>query len=278
MPPTDPSDHTGPTGTERARAADRGPAVELVGLTKRYGERVAVDALSLRVPRGSCFGIVGPNGAGKTTTLRMATGLLRPDSGRALVDGIDVWVDPVEAKRRFGAVPDDLRLFERLTGRQLLTFTGRLRGLAEDVASARCEEVLDVLAMRSNADELVTDYSQGMRKKLGVGAAILHAPVVLFLDEPYESVDPVSARALQAVLDRYRADGGTVVLSSHVMATVERLCDHVAVVHDGRVVRSGPTRDVCSGASLEEAFVEAVGGRRTRKGLLDWLVPAAVEA
>jgi ABC-2 type transport system ATP-binding protein len=254
-----------------AALADTNAAVQAIGLRKAYGERVAVERVDLYVPRGAFFGVVGPNGAGKTTTLRMITCLLRPDEGTVIVDGLDVWADPVLAKTRFGVLPDDLRLFERLTGREFLTYVGLLRRLPEDLARQRCEEVLEVLGLLSSSNELVTDYSQGMRKKIALGAAILHVPSVLFLDEPFESVDPVSARVVQDVLGHYREAGGTVVFSSHVMETVERLCDHVAIVHGGRVIASGHTEDVRNGRTLEERFIESVGASEVRLDHLDWL-------
>jgi ABC-2 type transport system ATP-binding protein len=185
-------------------------AVEAVGLRKAYGEKVAVGCLDLAVPSGSFFGVVGPNGAGKTTTLRMMTGLLRPDAGRVVIDGIDVWANPIAAKERIGVLPDDLRLFDRLTGEQFLTYIGRLRRMDISEATKRCAEVLELLGLAESAKEIVADYSQGMRKKVALGAAIMHVPKVLFLDEPFESVDPVSSRMVQEVLAKFRADGGTV--------------------------------------------------------------------
>ena len=253
--------------TEHARR----PALLALGLQKRFGEKVAVAGVDLRVERGSFFGLVGPNGAGKTTTLRMITCLLRPDAGTVEVDGLDVWSDTTAAKSRFGVLPDDLRLFERLTGREFLTYVGLLRRLAPDVAKRRCDELLGVLGLSASANELVADYSQGMRKKVGLGAALLHVPAVLFLDEPFESVDPISARVIQDVLSHYRANGGTVIFSSHVMETVERLCDYVAIVHDGLVVATGPTDVVRNGRSLEQTFIEAVGATATGVEHLDWL-------
>lgn len=246
-------------------------AVDARGLRRVFGTRVAVDEVSLAVPRGSFFGVVGPNGAGKTTSLRMMTGLLKPDAGEVVVDGVNVWHDPVTAKARFGVLPDDLRLFERLTGREFLLYIGLLRRIPREIATQRTAELLDVLGMGRSSDELVADYSQGMRKKIGLGAALLHVPAVLFLDEPFESVDPVSARALQDVLAQFRASGGTIVFSSHVMATVERLCDRVAIVHAGRVVRTGSTAHVCNGTSLEDAFISSVGAMEVRADQLGWL-------
>ncbi len=254
------------------------PAVEAVGLQKRFGEKVAVSRVDLRVERGSFFGLVGPNGAGKTTSIRMITCLLRPDAGSAWVDGLDVWSNPMEAKRRFGVLPDDLRLFERLTGLELLVYVGLLRRLDPKVAKRRADELLEVLGLVRAQHELVTDYSQGMRKKIALGAALLHVPPVLFLDEPFESVDPVSSRTIQDVLAHYRASGGTVIFSSHVMETVERLCDHVAIVHDGTVVASGSTSDVCAGRTLEQAFIDSVGATRSDATNLEWLTPVGASA
>ena len=231
---------------------------------------MAVAGVDLEVPAGSFFGLVGPNGAGKTTTLRMTTGLLRPDGGTAVVDGVDVWRDPVAVKARMGVLPEDLRLFDRLTGAELLSFTGELRSMDARTIADRTTDLLDVLGLREAAGTMVVDYSQGMRKKIGLAAALLHAPRVLFLDEPFESVDPVSARTIRAVLERFTDAGGTVVFSSHVMDTVERLCDHVAVMAAGRLVAVGPTDVVRGGRPLEDVFVELVGAGSSGEGL-SWL-------
>ena len=245
--------------------------MQLLGLAKRFDAKVAVAGIELEVPAGSFFGLVGPNGAGKTTTLRMTTGLLRPDAGTAVVDGVDVWQAPVEAKRRMGVLPEDLRLFDRLTGSELLSYTGELRSMDRAVIAARSAELLDVLGLREAAGTMVVDYSQGMRKKIGLAAALLHAPRVLFLDEPFESVDPVSARTIRSVLQRFTDAGGTVVFSSHVMDTVERLCDHVAVMAAGRLVASGRLEAVRGGRPLEDVFVELVGAAGGGDAGLSWL-------
>jgi ABC-2 type transport system ATP-binding protein len=256
------------------------PALVLRGLSKSFAGRVAVSSIDLVVPRGSFFGMVGPNGAGKTTTLRMATGLLRPDAGTAEVEGIDVWQAGAEAslqaRRRIGVLPEDLALFDRLSGRQLLTYTGLLRGMPADVVGQRTEELLHVLGLGEAAGTLVVDYSHGMRKKVALAAALLHAPSVLFLDEPFEAIDPVSARTLRAVLGHHRAAGGTIIFSSHVMELVERLCDAVAVVHAGRLVAVGPLDEVRQGRSLEDAFVELVGAPVAQEQGLDWLGTSSV--
>jgi ABC-2 type transport system ATP-binding protein len=247
------------------------PAVVVRGLTKRFGPTVAVAGIDLTVPAGSLFGLIGPNGAGKTTTLRMATALLRPDAGSVEVDGVDVWRDPLGAKARFGVLPDDLRLFERLTGWEFLTFLGRLRRLEPTVIASRVPELFAVLGLDDARGKLVADYSQGMRKKIALAAAILHAPSVLFLDEPFESVDPVSAHTIQEVLQRFCAGSGTVVFSTHVLDVVERLCDSVAVIDRGQVVAQGAMDDVRGGERLEDVFVRLVGGLHAPGAELDWL-------
>ncbi|MEU2947960.1 ABC transporter ATP-binding protein [Nocardiopsis alba] len=250
------------------------PALELDSLTKTFDETRAADRVSLSVPRGSWTGLVGPNGAGKTTSLSMAVGLLRPDSGTARVLGVDVWAEPVEAKRRLGVLPDGLSLPERLTGGELLDYWGRLRGLDRDLTRDRSEEMLRILELdrAERNGTLIAEYSTGMRKKIGLATALLHAPEVLVLDEPYEAVDPVSARVLTAILRRYTDGGGTVVISSHVMALVERITDRVAIIADGRVLADGPL-DLVRGDDpvLEDTFVRLVGAREVGEGDLAWL-------
>lgn len=230
-------------------------------MVKRFGPKTAVDGLDLVVPVGSWFGVVGPNGAGKTTTIRMIVGLLRPDEGNVVVNGVQVWPDPTDVKRIVGVLPDDLRLFERLSGAELLLYVGLLRDLDRDVVLARSEQLLDVLGLTGSAHELVADYSTGMRKKIALAVALLHAPSVLLLDEPFESVDPVSSKVIVEVLDQYRRSGGTIVFSSHVMDTVERLCDHVAIVSEGNIVRAGPIDDLTENRTrrLEDIFIGSVG-------------------
>ncbi|HEY3682583.1 MAG TPA: ABC transporter ATP-binding protein [Streptosporangiaceae bacterium] len=246
-------------------------AVHAQGLWKRFGATDAVAGLDLMVPVGSFFGLVGPNGAGKTTTLSMMTGLLRPDAGAVRVAGADVWRDPLAVKARIGVLPEGLRLFERLSGRELLAFMGRLRGLSVAEVESRAEELLDVLGLTEAANTLVVDYSTGMRKKVALAAALLHNPSVLFLDEPFEGVDPVSASTIRAVLDRCIGAGATVIFSSHVMELVERLCDWVAVLDHGQVVAQGALKEVRGDRSLHEAFLEIVGVRSRGDEGLEWL-------
>lgn len=241
---------------------------------KRFDAKTAVDHLDLVVPTGSWFGVVGPNGAGKTTTIRMMVGLLRPDEGVVTVQGMPVWPDPTEIKKVVGVLPDDLRLFERLTGEELLVYIGLLRRLDRSSVLKRTEQLLDVLGLTDASNDLVADYSTGMRKKIALAAALLHSPSVLILDEPFESVDPVSSKVIVDVLQHYRSTGGTIVFSSHVMDTVERLCDHVAIVSSGQVVRAGPVDELTADSTvrLEDIFIEVVGGEAaSARDTLDWL-------
>ena len=245
-------------------------ALSIRTLTKRFGEKVAVDSLDLEVPSGSFFGLVGPNGAGKTTTLSMATGLLRPDAGTISIHGVDVWSNLIEAKRLVGVLSDGVRLFDRLTGTQLVTYAGLLSGMDREVVAPRVAELLGLLDLEGAGGTLVVDYSAGMTKKIALACALVHAPRLLVLDEPFESVDPVSAANIRDILEGFVRSGGTVIVSSHVMDLVQRMCDHVAVIANGRVLAAGPTDEVRGASSLEDRFVELVGGRRTGEGP-EWL-------
>ena len=250
------------------------PALQMMGLVKAFDRKVAVDRLSLDIPVSSFYGIVGPNGAGKTTSLSMATGLLKPDAGHALVHGVDVWAEPSRAKALLGVLPDGLRTFDRLNGLELVTYSGLLRGLDRDVVVPRATELVKVLGLWDAGTTLVADYSAGMRKKVHLACAMVHSPSILILDEPFEAVDPISAQTIQAILRDYAAAGGTVVISSHVMATVERLCDHVAIINAGRVVAAGTTEQVAAGGDLEQRFTELVGAQVRTEGLT-WLRPSS---
>ena len=219
---------------------------------------------------GSFYGIVGPNGAGKTTTLSMITGLLRPDSGSVTVNGIDVWADPTAAKRTIGVLPDRLRVFDRLTGAQLLYYAGTLRGLPSDVVRSRVEDLARAFGLEDAMGRLVSDYSAGMVKKVSLAAAMIHSPRVLVLDEPFESVDPVSAARVVKILQSYVDNGGTVVLSSHSMDFIQKVCDHVAIIVEGQVLAAGAVEDVRGPGTLEERFRELAGGRSAAEGM-EWL-------
>jgi ABC-2 type transport system ATP-binding protein len=246
-------------------------ALSLRGLSKTFGATVAVDSLDLEVPRGSFFGFVGPNGAGKTTTLSMATGLLRPDAGTAYILGHDVWSDTVRAKQLVGILPDGLRLFDRLTGLQLISYSGLLRGMERALVVERAHELLTALGLQDVGGTLVVDYSAGMTKKISLACALIHAPGLLVLDEPFEGVDPISTSTIRQILEGYAASGGTVILSSHVMDLVQRFCDRVAIVAAGRIRAVGTLEQVRSGISLEDRFVQLVGGRTDVGEGLGWL-------
>lgn len=251
---------------------DLQPALRTWGLFKRFGPKVAVEQFELTIPAGSYYGIVGPNGAGKTTTLSMATGLLAPDAGTAFVNGIDVWASPAEAKKELGILPDGFRLFDRLTGAELVTYAGLLRGMDPAIVKKRTDDLLGVLGLEGDAGKLVTDYSAGMTKKIGLATALVHAPSVLVLDEPFEAVDPVSASHIRVLLSDYVTNGGTVILSSHVMELVERLCTHVAVMNQGKLVAAGTIAEV-GGGDLSAQFAQLVGATEATEGLA-WLRPS----
>ena len=245
-------------------------AISVRGLTQDFGTKRAVDNLNLDVPKGSFYGLVGPNGAGKTTALSMITGLLRPTYGAAMVNGIDVWADPLPAKSSMGVLADGVFLFDRLTGHQLVTYAGLLHGMDRDVVDQRALDLLRVMDLTEDKDKIVADYSAGMTKKIALASAMIHAPRVLILDEPFEAVDPVSAANIREILAEFARGGGTVVVSSHVMDLVQRMCDHVAVIANGKLMAAGTIDEVRGGQSLEDRFVELVGGRHHGEGL-SWL-------
>jgi len=266
-----------PNGSTLTRAPDPareaimgGPAIKILGLRKSFGEKEAVAGIDLEIAAGSFAGLVGPNGAGKTTSLSMMTGLLRPDAGRILISGRDVWADPPAAKAIIGVVPAEARLFDRLSGEELLEYAGRLRGLPVAEARARAAQLLDVLDLTADAKRLVADYSTGMRKKAALGCALIHNPSVLFLDEPLEGVDPVSADSIRRMLTQYAGSGSTVLFSSHVMELVEQVCDHVSIISQGRIVATGTTEQVRGGQTLQRAFIDLVGSKASEEGL-SWL-------
>ncbi|AMM22180.1 ABC transporter [Frondihabitans sp. PAMC 28766] len=240
------------------------------GLFKRFGDKVAVAGIDLDVPAGSFYGLVGPNGAGKTTTLSMATGLLRPDAGHLEILGVDVWSNPTAAKKLVGVLSDGIALFDRLSGEQLVTYHGLLGGMDRQTVAHRVRDLLQMLDMTDAAGKLVVDYSAGMTKKIALATALVHAPRLLVLDEPFESVDPVSAANIRDILAGYVDGGGTVIVSSHAMDLVQRMCDHVAIIANGRVLAAGTVDEVRQGRDLEDVFVSLVGGRHHSRGP-EWL-------
>ena len=247
------------------------PAIAVHALHKSFGTKEAVVGIDLEIAAGSLAGLVGPNGAGKTTTLSMMTGLLRPDSGQILINGLDVWADPRAVKAIIGVVPAEARLFDRLSGEELLEYAGRLHSLPASEARSRAAQLLDVLDLADDARRLVADYSTGMRKKVALGCALIHNPAVLFLDEPLEGVDPVSGDVIRRLLTRFVGSGSTVLFSSHVMELVEQVCDHVSIIDKGRIVVTGTVDEVRGGKTLQQAFIDRVGSRATDREVLSWL-------
>ena len=258
-------------------------AVETFELVKQFGQFVAVDHLNLNVNRGSFFGFLGPNGAGKSTTIKMLTGLLAPTSGRLHVLGLDIAAQPMEVKRRIGVVPEDLNLFERLTGAEMLAFTGRMYGVGRDEIAQRSKELLDLMELQEEPRKLIVEYSHGMKKKLSLACALIHRPEILFLDEPFEGVDAIASRTLKDLLSRLTARGLTVFLTSHVLEIVERLCSDIAIISQGRLLAAGSLNELRKGirlegdgegpVSLEEYFIHVVGGTRSgsEEEVLQWL-------
>ncbi len=269
---------------------DAAPTIITQNLTRRFGDLVAVDNINLRVAPGQFFGFLGPNGAGKSTTIRMLTGLLAPTSGGIEILGLDLEKNPVEVKRQIGVVPEGMALFGRLTGSEFLNFAGRMYGLDRETAARRAAELLEFMQLADQPRKLVTDYSHGMQKKLAMAAAVIHGPRVLFLDEPFEGVDAIAAGTLKKMLQGMIARGATIFLTSHVLEIVERLCSHVAIIHQGRLVAQGSLAELRVGAeaqtvaepgdapnisdekmTLEQIFLRTVGGVRSSDQELSWL-------
>ncbi len=250
------------------------PTVELVGVTKRFGDKTAVDDLTLSVKPGAFLGLLGRNGAGKSTTLKMLTGLIRPTSGVIRLLGTPFDDDPIGLKRRIGVMPEEMALLEMLTGPQYVRFVGRMYGLDDDVVDARRKELEDKLDLSPGPRTVIADYSFGMKKKLSLCAALLHGPELLFLDEPFEGIDPVTSRTIKDILAALQRRGTTIILTSHILEIVERLCDEIAILERGKLLDHGTLAELvakrgASDASLESAFVDLVGG--ARDGELSWL-------
>ncbi len=253
------------------------PAILVRGLTKAFRKKTAVDAVSFEVPRGRFFGFLGPNGAGKSTTIKMLTGLLRPTAGQAFIEGLDVEKEPLAVKRIIGVLPEELPLYERLTGEEYLHFAGRMYGLGRDETRRRTDELLEFLSLVDERGKLIVDYSQGMRKKVALAAALIHNPRLLFLDEPLNGIDPVSGRVVTDLLTRLAQKGVTLFFTSHVLDVVERLCDEVAVIDRGRIVAQGTLdeiraqRELGQNATLEDVFLKLVQADLRREDL-SWIV------
>lgn len=258
-------------------------AIVTAGLTRRFGDFTAVEDVNLCVAAGQFYGFLGPNGAGKSTTIKMLTGLLAPTAGRMQILGMDLATHLVEVKRQIGVVPEGMALFGRLTGSEYLNFAGRMYGLDRGTAAQRSAELLDFMELSDQPKTLITDYSHGMQKKLAMAAAVIHGPKVLFLDEPFEGVDAVASGTLKAMLQRMIARGVTIFLTSHVLEIVERLCSHVGIINQGRLVVQGSLNELRSGVAagispqpgekmtLEELFLQTIGGTRNSAQELSWL-------
>lgn len=245
-------------------------AVSIRGLFKRYDQKIAVNGLSLDIPVGSFYGLVGPNGAGKTTTINMMTGMLKPDAGVVAILGLNVWQDVNAVKRLIGLMPQPDQIFSSLTGRQLLVYSGMLRGMPRAEVESRAKDLLQAFDLVEAADKAVSEYSSGMTKKICLATAMIHSPRILVLDEPFEAVDPVSSANIKDILSEYVSTGGTVIISSHVMSMVQRMCTHVAVINHGQVAAAGTVEQVAAGEDLDERFLQLVGGRHGAMHL-DWL-------
>jgi len=247
--------------------------IETTGLTRVFGSLRAVDGLDLRVPSGTFFGFLGPNGAGKSTTIKMLTGLLAPSSGTMRILGETLTDEnrAREVRQRIGVVPENLALFDNLTGREYLTFIGRMYLLPSKTVQTRCEELLAMMGMENEEKKLTLEYSHGMKKKLALAAALLPAPDLLFLDEPFEGVDAISSRVLRDVLKRCVKRGATVFLTSHVLEIVEKLCTDVGIIASGRLVYQTSMDELRQNGSLEERFIAAVGAETVETQQLSWL-------
>ncbi|MDX9974787.1 MAG: ABC transporter ATP-binding protein [FCB group bacterium] len=246
-------------------------AIETHELTRDFGSFRAVDRVNIRVERGSFYGFLGPNGAGKSTTIKMLTGLLASSGGASSILGYDMAAQSLEVKKRIGVVPEDLCLFDNLTAREYLTFIGRMYLMPRKLVEERRDELLTLMGLADADKTLVLEYSHGMKKKLALAAALIHNPDLLFLDEPFEGVDAIASRTIRTVLERIIQRGSTVFLTSHILEIVERLCTHVGIIRQGQLVVEGPIDNLSHGASLEEAFLKAVGAPEQAEVSLSWL-------
>lgn len=256
-------------GQPEGVAAAAVPAIEARGLTKHFDDFVAVDGVDLSVPRGSIFGFLGPNGAGKSTTVRMLVGLLKPTAGAIRILGLDPEENEIEVKRQIGVVPDGAPLFERLTGPEYLAFVGRLHGFTAAETRTRSDELLTAFDLAGDRAKLIADYSHGMRKKIALAGALLHGPRVLFLDEPFEGIDPVAARTIRDLLVDLSRRDITVFLTSHVLEIVDRLCTHVAILAKGKIAASTSLEALRATGTLEDLFLNTVGAQASAK--LSWI-------
>ena len=233
-------------------------AIRTEHLTRLYKEFVAVEDLNLAVRAGEIYGFLGSNGAGKTTTMKMLVGLLKPDAGHVWIAGHDVLKESITAKSAFGYVADHTMLYDRLTGREFLEFLTQIQGLAEQEANRRIEQLLGILELRDRVDTACGTFSFGMKRKLAIAGALIHEPKVLILDEPLNGLDPLSARRLKDLFTERAANGTTIFLSTHDLATAESICHRVGIIHKGHLLVEGSSselRQIAGAPGLEEAFL-----------------------
>ncbi len=251
-------------------------SIEARGLAKTFGKKVAVSNVTLQVREGEFFGFLGPNGAGKSTTIKMLCGLLRPDGGEIRIAGVDLYSDPLEVKRIIGVLPEETNLYERLTGEEYLLFAGQMYGLTKKEAVERTTSLMELMELTEERKKLIVDYSMGMRKKVALAAALIHRPRVLFLDEPFNGIDPISVRSIRNVMRHLTERGTTIFITSHVMEVIEKLCSRVAIINNGRIVAEGTLSQLREAAntgsdtSLEDVFLKLVDAR-VEPETLNWL-------
>ncbi len=248
-------------------------AVEARGLVKRFGDFTAVDALSMTIPRGAFYAFLGPNGAGKSTTISLLTGIYAPDGGSMRILGLDALAEPLKVKSHVGVVPEELSLFERLTGRQYLTFCGRMHGLGGEVSATRAQELLALTELTVKADVLVAEYSKGMRRRLAIAAALIHAPELVLLDEPFEGIDVLAAGVIRELLSELSRRGVTLLLTTHVLEIADRLATHAGIIRAGTLVDEGSVGELKEryhAPSLEKVFEQLIGVPASRNASLSF--------
>lgn len=231
-------------------------------LRKSFAERIAVEDLSLSIGN-ELFVFLGPNGAGKTTSIKMMTGLLQPDRGRVVIDGLDLAKEPLAAKRLFGLVQESPVLYEKLTAREFVRFMARLYRIPETDATRRMQQLFEIFEIADRADELIEEFSHGMKQKVALAGALVHEPKVLFLDEPTVGLDPKAARNLKDLLRGLVDRGTTIFMSTHILEVAERMCDRAGIIHEGRLIAMGTMAELrkitTARASLEDIFLQLTG-------------------
>ena len=245
-------------------------AVTLESVSKRFGDVWAVRDLSLRIGYGKVYGLLGPNGSGKSTTMKMILGLVKPDSGKILVDGIDVSKDPVEVRKIIGYVPETSRLYDYLTGIEYLDFIGEAYGMSPEERKRRIEEFLEAFELKGRENELISGYSKGMKQKIALIAALIHRPKILILDEPLSGLDPRSARIVKDLIHELAEEGVTTIFSTHILEIADAVCDELAIMYEGRKIAEGKPDELKqmageSGSTLEEVFLKLTGAEDVRE-------------